>query len=195
MLNRAIGIIEDEHNSLKAVLHGLNWLVRHARETTAEPDFRLLWALLNYIDAFPEKLHHPKEDAYLFRRLRERTREADAVLDTLARQHREQTEQVREMELALGHWEGGAADGLERFARAVERYTADAWEHVRIEEQEMLPLAREHLAPEDWEQIATAFGENGDPRFSAEHEHEFREMFTRIVNMAPPPIGVGPERD
>ena len=36
---------------------------------------------------FPEKLHHPKEDAYLFRKLRERTSEFDATLDELERQH------------------------------------------------------------------------------------------------------------
>ena len=69
---RAIQIIEDEHRSLAAVLHGLLYLVREIRLRNAKPDFELLGAMLHYIDAFPERFHHPKEDAYLFRHLRER---------------------------------------------------------------------------------------------------------------------------
>ena len=69
---RALDVIRAEHRSLAAVIHGLRHLVREVREHGARPDFGLLEAMLRYIDAFPERLHHPKEDRYLFRRLRER---------------------------------------------------------------------------------------------------------------------------
>jgi len=39
--------------------------------------------MVHYIDAFPERLHHPKEDRYLFLALRKRTGEANAALDRL----------------------------------------------------------------------------------------------------------------
>ncbi len=150
MLNRALAIIHDEHRSLGAVLHGLRFLVREMQEKGSEPDFKLLWAMLHYMDAFSERLHHPKEDAYLFARLRERTREADEIIATLEQQHVDSAERLRQLEQALGQLEAGAPGSLE------------------------------------------AFGENGDPRFGAKPDHEFRDLFTRIVNLAPPPIGVGP---
>ena len=80
MLNTALTIILDEHRSLAAVTHGLRFLVREMREKGIEPDGKLLWAMLYYIDTFPQKLHHPKEEAYLFRRLKMRTREADKAI-------------------------------------------------------------------------------------------------------------------
>lgn len=194
MLNSALAIIHDEHRSLSAVVHGLRYVVRGIREKTTVPDFKLIWAMIYYIDAFPEKLHHPKENVYLFARLRQRTREADGVLDELERQHTEGGRHVRELETALGYYEAGKPDGFEVFAAAVEKFAELTWQHMNLEEKVVIPLAKKHLTPEDWVEIAEAFGENGDPRFGAEPDHEFRNLFSRIVNLAPPPIGVGPAK-
>ena len=192
MLNAALAIIHDEHRSLGAVVHGLRYLVREMREKGAAPDFKLLWAMIYYIDAFPAKMHHPKENAYLFARLRLRTREADAVLDELEREHAAGTRQVHELEHALGYFEADKPDGFEVFAAAVEKFAEEVWQHINVEEKVVIPLAKKYLTAEDWVEIAEAFGENGDPRFGAEPDHEFRDLFSRIVNLAPPPIGVGP---
>ncbi len=193
MQNEAIAIILDEHRSLAAVLHGLRHLVREMTEYGKEPNFRLLGAMLYYLDAFSEKLHNPKESAYLFARLRERTREADALIDLLESQHAQSAQLGRELEHALARLEAGTADGLPLFAAAVDRLMNEAWNHMAIEERELLPLARKHLTTGDWKEIAAAFGENGDPRFGAAPDHEFKDLFSRIVNLAPPPIGVGPD--
>jgi len=192
MLNSALAILHDEHRSLAAIVHGLKYLIREVREKGAEPDFKLLWAMIYYIDAFPERLHHPKENAYLFAKLRQRTHEADEVLNELERQHLEGANHVRELEHALGYYEAGKPDGFINFAGAVERFAEETWNHMNMEEKVVIPLAKKYLTGEDWVEIAQAFGENGDPRFGEQPDHEFRDLFTRIVNLAPPPIGVGP---
>lgn len=192
MLNAALTIIHDEHRSFAAMLHGLKYLLRDLREKDHAPDFKLLWAMIYYLEAFPEKIHHPKEDDYLFARLRERTHMADTTLAELAAQHVGGSKAVRELEHALGQYEAGKPGGFELFAQALEKFTDSTWRHVGIEEKIVIPLAKEYLTPGDWVEIAEAFGENGDPRFGTELEEEFRSLFSRIVNLAPPPIGVGP---
>jgi hemerythrin-like domain-containing protein len=193
MQNEAIDIILDEHRSLAAVLHGLRHLVREMRERNKAPDFRLLGAMLYYLDAFSEKLHNPKESTYLFARLRQRTHEADDVIGLLEKQHAESSQLGRDLEHALARLEAGMPDGITLFSTAVDKLMEEAWPHMATEEKVLIPLARKHLLPEDWIEIARAFGENGDPRFGAEPDHEFRDLFSRIVNLAPPPIGVGPD--
>lgn len=195
MLNSALAIIHDEHRSLAAVIHGLHYLVREMRERNTKPDFKLLWAMIFYLDEFPEKLHHPKEDAYLFARLRQRTDEADQVVAQLQRQHQASAMGVRDLELALGHFEAGMPEGLERFSSAVEKFGEETLKHMALEESVLIPLARKHLTAEDWVEIGAAFSENGDPHFDATVDHEYRDLFSRIVNLAPPPIGVGPARN
>lgn len=194
MQNAAISIILDEHRSLAAVLHGLRHLAREMRDRGKPPDFRLLGAMLYYLDAFSEKLHNPKESAYLFARLRERTHEADEVIAELEKQHAESAQLGRDLDHALARLEAGMTDGVALFSSAVEKLMDEAWRHMATEEKVLMPLARRHLSDEDWKEIAEAFGENGDPRFGAEPDHEFRDLFRRIVNLAPPPIGVGPDR-
>ncbi|MEW6292295.1 MAG: hemerythrin domain-containing protein [Pseudomonadota bacterium] len=195
MLNRALAIIHDEHRSLGAVLHGLRFLVREALEKGRELDFKLLWAMIYYMDAFSQRLHDPREEAYLFAKIMERTREADEIIARLKQQHADSAEHLRKLELMLGQLEAGVPGSLAAFASEVEQQVEDARQHMQLEEKTVIPLAKKYLTTEDWIAIAEAFGEHGDPRFGAKPEHEFRDLFTRIVNLAPPPIGVGPAHD
>lgn len=195
MLNSALSTIHDEHRSLAAVVHGLRYLVRECRLKNTSPDFKVLWAMIFYLDEFPEKLHHPKESAYLFARLRQRTHEADSIIAELEEQHQAGGKHVRDLELALGQLEAGLPDGLEKFSAAVDTFADEILKHMALEESILIPLARKHLTAEDWVEIGAAFSDNGDPRFDAGVDHECRDLFSRIVNLAPPPIGVGPARN
>jgi hemerythrin-like domain-containing protein len=195
MLNRALAIIHDEHRSLGAVLHGLRFLVREALSKGSTLDFKLLWSMIYYMDAFSQRLHDPREEAYLFAKLKERTHEADEIITRLERQHADSAEHLRKMELMLGQLEAGVPGSLEAFANVVEQQTEEARQHMQLEEKTVIPLAKKYLTTEDWIGIAEAFGEHGDPRFGEKPEHEFRDLFSKIVNLAPPPIGVGPAHD
>ena len=178
-----LAIIGDEHRSLAAVIHGLEFLVRETRERAAPPSFPLLRAMIRYITEFPERLHHPKEDAYLFRRLRERTHAFDDTLDELERQHVEGKALVERLESSLERYEADPAGGFEGFADAVARFAAMEMQHMRLESKVILPAAREHLTSADWIEIGRAFADNGDPRFSADTDDEFRALFARIQNV------------
>lgn len=186
MLNSALAIIRDEHRSLAAVVQGLRYLIQGMRECHAKSDFKLLRAMICYFEEFPEKLHHPKEDAYLFASLRRRTDEADRVIAELEQQHISAARDVRNLEFALDRYEAGKPGGLEKFAAAAEKFSEETLTHMALEENTVIPLAMKHLTAEDWVEIGAAFGKNGDPRFEADADQEYRELFSRIVNLAPP---------
>ena len=191
---QAIRVIVNEHRSLAAVLHGMLYLVHKIRDRGDKPDFALLGAMICYIDAFPERFHHPKEDEYLFRLLRLRHLEAAPLLDRLKVEHRAGAEKIRILEQALVRYQHGGAIEFSNFMAAVEAYAAFHWDHMRTEEQEVLPLAEKYLSVGDWETIDAAFLGHTDPMLGAEAGAKYDALFTRIVNLAPPPIGLGPER-
>jgi len=58
---------------------------------------------------------------------------------------------------------------------------------------DVLPLAAQALAKEDWEAIDAAFASNNDPVVGAPASKAFRELFRHLVAILPPPLGVGPE--
>lgn len=188
-MNKAVAIIQDEHRSLAVVLHGLKYLLDEIRAGGSSPDFRLLNAMVHYIRAFPETLHHPKEDAYLFAALRKRTRDADTIIAELEQHHVDGAHLLKTLENTLKHFETGGADGFELFVRAVDEFAQAQWDHMSLEEKVLIPMAKEHLLAEDWTAIADAFGKNGDPRFGAEPDKAFRNLFSRIVRITVPEIG------
>jgi len=190
----AIRIIREEHRSLAAVLHGMVYLVREIRDRGARPDFALLGAMIYYIDTFPERLHHPKEDKYLFRLLRMRHAEAVPLLERLEQEHRAGAGKIRALEQALARFQQGGFNEFSAFATAVDAYADFHWEHMRAEENEVFPLAEKYLTAGDCEAIDAAFTDHRDPLFGSAAGQAYEELFRRIVNLAPPPIGVGPVR-
>lgn len=187
----ALSVIRDEHRSLVAVLQGLQSLVRDIRDRGAGPDFDLFSLIVDYIEVFPEKLHHPKENDYLFKAVRTRTAEAGAVLDELEREHTQCDALVRSLRHALARYRVGGTQGFEAFAAAVDDYLDFHWKHMQKEEDIVIPLAERVLTDADWTTIDTAFKANDDPLFGPRPREEFRRLFELIVTRAPAPLGVG----
>jgi len=189
---QAVRIIRDEHQSLAAVLHALSYIVRELRDHKAAPDFRLLGAIVYYLDAFPERFHHPKEDAWLFRLLEARHPEAGALLDRLRSEHRTGALKLRQMEQALLRYQQGGEHEFGAFAATADAFISFERSHIRNEEAQVIPLAMTHLTTADWIAIDSAFLDHADPLLGEGPREEYQELFRRIVNLAPPPIGVGP---
>jgi hemerythrin-like domain-containing protein len=187
---QAIQKIRDEHRSISAVLHGLKQLARDAQDVRVKPGFEALRAMIRYIDEYPERMHHPKEDTVLFARLEARAAEAKPLVDSLRAEHEKSAQLVRDLERSLMIFEDAAPEGAREFLEAVNAYAEFHWKHMRREETELLPLAERHLTPEDWRAIDEAFDSNRDP-IAGIRERDFEALFTRIVNLAPEPVGFG----
>lgn len=190
---KAIQIIRDEHRSLAAVLHGLLYLMRQTRDRGAPPNFPVLSAMLYYIDAFPERFHHPKEDRYLFPILRARSPESAGVLRALEKDHAAGAEKLRDLVQAFTRYREGGEEEFGVFAEALEQYAEFHWKHMRTEETQVLPAAQATFTSGDWEAVDAAFQGHTDPLLGAEPGEQWSRLFSRIANLAPPPIGVGPE--
>jgi hemerythrin-like domain-containing protein len=191
----APSIIREEHRSLSAVTQSLRALARDARDRGLAPDYELFTVILDYIEGFSDRFHHPKEDEHLFAALRRRCAEAGEALDVLERDHARGDELTRDLRFLLSRCRVGGAAALEAFAAAVEEYVEFYWRHMRLEEDVVLPLAERTLTEADWQPIDAAFRANEDPLFGARPREEFRKLFQLIVNLAPAPVGVGPGRD
>jgi hemerythrin-like domain-containing protein len=184
-------LIKDEHRSLSAVLRAAEHLVGKAVSTGKAVDFKLLRAMLYYLREFPEQRHHPNEDRILFARIKARTREADAAIAELEEEHRRGHEMLQSLMIALDNWEAGAADGGKQFAEVLSTFARFYWAHMEKEETSVLPAAERSLSKEDWHEIHAVFESHRDPMFGENTANEFRDLFSRIIRLAPPPISEG----
>lgn len=189
-MQSAMRIIYAEHRTLSALLSGLGSLARLSLDGSLRPDFALMRSMIVYIETFPERMHHPKEDKYLFSRLACRSPKARVLIDALRSEHAAGDWMVRDLERALDEFEQAWPAGGARFVQAVDEYCRFYWSHMRREETELLPLAATHLTEADWAWIGNAFAANRDPLGDL-RENDFEALFQRILHRAPEPIGLG----
>ena len=181
----ALAIIREEHRMLRSVMHALEQVVQEMLTRHADADHALIACMLYYIDDFPERCHHPKEDEYLFRLLRERTSSADALLDELQAQHVRSAQMMAYLQRSFVHYLGGAPDGLRHFSDAVVSYAAFLSDHMEQEEGRVLPLAEQYLLSADWQAIDAAFRFNQDPLGGEQLQQQFARLRQRIANLLP----------
>lgn len=187
---KALSILRDEHRSLSAVLSGLCELARIARNPAVRPHFDVFRAMIYYIDTFPEREHHPKEDTYLFATLVQRDPQAKTLVDALKAEHVKGAQLVRDLERGLSELELVWPKGASEFEAAAQSYAKFHWNHMRREEQELLPLAERALTADDWREMEIAFAANSEPLRGHAHT-DFKALFQRILHLAPAPVGLG----
>jgi branched-chain amino acid transport system ATP-binding protein len=187
---KAIDIIHAEHRALGAVLQAFRFVLEGIRTSARPPDFALLEAMIEYITEVPDKLHHPKEDDVLFVKILEVVPEAAALIDKLQLDHLQGARSTQALRDALHQYQASGSTGFAAFETLANAYIDASWRHLGVEDNELLPLARQRLAPGDWAGIDAAFAANKDPWSGP--AGEYKALFSRIVNMVPAPYGLGP---
>ena len=87
-MHQSLQIIRQEHASLSAMLQSMSLMVKRGPEDNEELFFKVLRAMMFYIDEFPEKQHHPKESTLLFPFVRERSPQIKDLIDKLEIDHK-----------------------------------------------------------------------------------------------------------
>ena len=188
----AIATIKDEHRSLASVLHALRRIVAEAPERKTL-DTKLLRGAIHYLRAFPQTLHHPKEERYLFKRARSlgRARSRAGRAGAAARQRRDAPRRRRRRRRRL-QASAGLGDSAQRGARCLHGRAMAT--HGNGGADRPARGARASGRPR-LGRIADAFGRNGDPRFDRFVDDDFREMFARMMNLTPPAGDGSPSRN
>ena len=191
----AMRILMDEHQSLAAIIHAIRHMIGEIGAGRLQPDHKLLEAMVHYLDAYPEKRHHPKEDEFLFGPLRARTHDADAALDKLEAEHADAEARIAVLEAAVKAYAQDPAGAFEAFNTAFNDYAAFYRTHMMTEEREVLPLIRKHFTAEDWERANAGFIADdplsGTRATAKAGEEDFAQIFSKLVAAAPAPIGFG----
>lgn len=181
----AIQVILNEHRQLSAIIEGMLRFTHLLETGSGAPGLMVFRAMLYYIREYPEQVHHPKEDRYLFARLRARTDNFDDVLAELEAQHAEGEARVRDLEHALTRYELKGESAFPELRARVQEYSEFYWKHRSLEEELILPAARRLLTKGDWTEIDAVFGVNRDPFDGVKPEEDLGKLFSMIVKTIP----------
>ena len=172
--------IEAEHRNMARVLKSLEEIAERAQSAPKSDDVDRLFDICHYVRVFPDAIHHPKEDRYVFEPLRTEAPEHHELLDKVQGQHRACNDHTERLYLTVQAYadKGATATTLQE---VVQDYLRFQYEHMRLEEREVLPLAEKFLDKETLAGAGRAFASHGDPLFGENLETGFKALYDRIV--------------
>ena len=188
---QALNIISAEHRGMWRLTVALDSLRQNMQRTGSHHEAEVVVLMLDYLDAYIGRMHHPKEDQHLFRLLRLRSPEAAADIEQLEAEHRDGPRQLDALRVLAVRVAQGSAVDRAAFFEALASFVDSQRAHMRFEESAVMPLARTALNEADWREIDAAFLNNDDPLFGSHARAEFDDLRARIVALAPEPVGLG----
>jgi branched-chain amino acid transport system ATP-binding protein len=173
-------IIEQQHRAMASVLLALRFLTRQALRSGKRPDFHWLRTLAGYVELFPERLHHPNEETYLYRVLLRREPATVRMVARLRRDHAASAGYANRLREALADWERGDAKAGPYSVHVATDFARFMWRHARFEEREMLPIARAAFTEAEWRAVGRAFTAAADPLIGSQSRQHCEAALRRI---------------
>jgi hemerythrin-like domain-containing protein len=171
--------LRQEHRNIARLLDALE----HQVEILAEgkrPDYDLLQNIATYFCDYPDRCHHPKEDA-VFRRLQAKCPEQAAKVGDLAGEHRYTAARVRRFRDNIQALFRDQVMPLSTLVSAAQTFIDSERQHMRMEETIFFPAAESKLEPEDWQSIESTLTDARDPLFGEVVEKDFLSLLDRLL--------------
>ncbi len=171
-----------DHDNLRRILYLLEQLlIDYCRKSSQ--DYSMLQRILAYIQDYPERVHHPAEDAMFSFILRggiinEKFRKD---IKSLMKDHSEIEDITRKIIVEVESMTVNTVTYIkyirERLSVLIDRQRS----HILFEEMNIYPYIADYLDSEDWENISALIPDHEDPIFGEKIRKEYELIFKALL--------------
>ncbi len=144
------------------------------------PDFIRLYDIMNYMTNQPDVSHHPVEE-FIFTTLKQKVSDLIPQLDALSNEHRQIALLGLTLKEKLSYITSGSIISKDDIIEAADNYCELLTNHIRTEEEKVLPVAEKMFSAEDWAQLSTRVDHMDDPLFGDVVHEQFADLYQRIA--------------
>ena len=149
-----------------------------------QPNYRLMLDIVEYLRSYPDRYHHPREDA-AFARLVARDPGLKPVVNRLHQEHRVIASAGEDFRAQLDAALDWAMIPREKVEAAAATYLAYYRQHIDAEERSVIPEAARLLTADDWKQVADAVPAETDRLFGEDFDVRYRDLRHQILQAGP----------
>ena len=154
---RPMEVLRNEHGLIRQYLDNLALAVGML-EDGERPPREFFEKAVQFARAFPDGLHHFKEELVLFVRLAQKHGgEIDGRIDALRQQHERARNHIAAVDAALEGYGAEEPIPTSDLIENVAAYIAMLRNHIHIEDHVFFPMAQEKLTAEEEEQLHVEF--------------------------------------
>ncbi|GJL80617.1 MAG: hemerythrin [marine bacterium B5-7] len=179
----AIELIHQDHLNLDKVLSVLLEVGGNLPEKKSTSKLTVLRDALYYIEVFPERFHHPKEESILFPFVRKHRPDLGQILDELHQQHEDGSKVIGALAARLKDLENDWTSNRVAFESELQAYIEAQRQHMSLEEREILKPIKQSLSRIDIKSINSAYGVSVDPLFGDNLSTGFNALLNRITRL------------
>lgn len=167
-----------DHEHLDEVL---DLLERHVDALhVGEPvDFELVATVLEYLADYADRVHHRVEDQ-LFAPLLDRSDELGAIVRQVVQQHPHLSSRTRQLQSTIEGVVNDAVVTREELEQQARAFIALQREHLRLEENRLLPRLEVMVGGAALDAAAAALPGEEDPVFGLQRRDRFLSLFERL---------------
>lgn len=177
--------LHQDHRNLARVLTVIEQqllTLRHA----GEADFALLNDALDYVEHYPDLVHHPREDLLFERYLANPAAPARHAVERLSAEHRELKAMTEALRSALEAVLQDTPLEREPLVAQLETYVERQRRHIDTEEAEIFPLLLRELREEDWQAAEEVLAGRSDPLFGGGRDRPYEALYQRLLDTPEP---------
>ena len=171
--------LHQEHLHLTRVFNILEEQV-NIMANEGDPDLFLMVDIVNYVQHYPDLVHHPKEDK-VYDLFSSRSKEGADIVKQLQDEHKflpTLTNEVHDMLV-------GAANSVlfvsrEELFSKIQHFLETERKHMNLEEDTLFPLIKTVLSEEDWDSLELSALMKADPLFGNTVEARYQNLYQSI---------------
>lgn len=162
-----------------AIIEGQLTAVRELKKA----DFELLRDIMHYMTHYPDRVHHPMEDA-MIRRMTERDPATQSVTAVILREHAGLAEKGSAFLDVLQYVIDGGMVRREELEQRGRDYIDFLRTHMEKEDERVFPLAERVLDEADWDAVAAGIEARTDPVFGPVVAEDYERLYQFIRQQA-----------
>jgi len=178
-MTHLIESLHQDHRNLGKLLRLLEANL-HALKADGDPDYPLMLDIVEYVDAYPDAFHHPREDL-LYQRAIERDWSVRQEVQPVLEQHVRLKKSTRSLLDSLNSVLNDTVIEKRLFMNTIHDYIDSQQEHIVLEESNIYPHIERLLTPEDINWLDTQNPAVTDPVFGDQVENRFRQLYKHIL--------------
>jgi len=182
-MNKLEKRLRKDHSRIKMVLDCLQYqLDCYDDEQCSSPELNIILEAINYLQAYPEKWHHPLEDV-IFSELQKRNLDKEGLISALRIEHHrleKQTEDVFKLFYSLAN---DCVVPVAILKTKTQDLIDEQRRHMDTENIHVYPLMNEHFSDNDWEKIGQRVGDVHDPLFGSLLREDFADLYQYILDI------------
>ncbi len=178
-MHKIMAELHQDHKNLTKVM---NVMEQQAESLLEGEDLNLsiLLDAANYIQHYPDLIHHPRENQ-VFEVFMKRSDDAADVVEQLLGEHHELPSATVKFQTMLdGVVNGSLFVDRQELVDDIMRFIEIERKHMDLEEGMLFPIINKTLTEKDWEEVDSRMDEKKDPLFSGQIEEIYQNLYRLI---------------